>query len=107
MDVSLWSWVPRKGSATTVENRGTKLLGVGVAVRYNAPTKDQYTSRPIQGSRSPKKINIRPNFKICRVHCPSCRVLWTKRTIQVKVHIIYCQFNRGAWMGVKLGKINN
>ena len=44
-----WSWVPHNGSswgsATTVENRGTKLLSVRVAVKYQAPTEDQYTSR--------------------------------------------------------------
>ena len=93
MDISLWSWVPYKGSswgnATTVENRGTKLLSVRVVVRYHAPTEDQYTSRRLQGNRSLKKINRRPDFRICKVHCPSCRVLWPKRPIQVKVHIVY------------------
>ena len=56
----LWSWVyPRGssvGSATTVANRVIKLQSVGVAVRHHAPTEDQYTSRQIQGNRSPKKI---------------------------------------------------
>ena len=41
--------VPLKGSswgiAITVENRGTKLLSVGVVVRYHAPTKDKHISR--------------------------------------------------------------
>ena len=44
-----WSWVPHKGSswgsAITVENRGTKLLSVGVVVRYHAPTEDKHISR--------------------------------------------------------------
>ena len=30
------------GSATTVENRGTKLQSVGVAVKHHTPTKDKY-----------------------------------------------------------------
>ena len=106
-----WSWVPNKGSswgsAITVENRGAKLLSVGVVVRYHAPTENQYTSRQLQGNRSLKKIKKRLNFKICKVHCPSCRVLWPKRPIQEKFYIVYCQFNRGAWMGVKVRKINN
>ena len=38
-----------------MENKGTKLLSVGVVVKYYAPTKDQYTSRPIQGNRSLEK----------------------------------------------------
>ena len=71
MDINLWSWVPHKGSswgsAITVENRGTKLLSVGVVVRYHAPTKDQYNSRRLQGNRSLKKINKRLNFKVYRV----------------------------------------
>ena len=44
-----WSWVPHKesswGSAITVANRGTKLLSVGVAVRYHIPTEKEYISR--------------------------------------------------------------
>ena len=56
------------GSATTMGNRGIKLQSVGVAVRHHAPTKDQYSSRPIQCSRSPKKINKMLNFRICIVY---------------------------------------
>ena len=44
-----WSWVTHRGSswgsATTVENRGTKLLSVRVVVKYHAPTKDKLISR--------------------------------------------------------------
>ena len=68
---------------------------------------DKHISRPIQGNRSLKKIKKSPYFKICRVHCPSCRVLWPKRPIQVKVHIVYRQFNRGNWLGKKDRKIIN
>ena len=71
MDISFGSWVPQKGSswenATTVENRGKKLLSVGVVVRYHAPTEDQYTSRQLQGNKSFKKIKRRLNFKVCKV----------------------------------------
>ena len=66
-----WSWLPHKGSswgsATPVENRGTKLQSVGVVVGHNAPTKEQYTSTPIQGERSPKKVNKKLNLRIYRV----------------------------------------
>ena len=90
-----------------MENTGTKLLSVRVVVRYHAPTENQYTTRQLQGNRSLKKINKKPNFKIYRVHCPSCRVLWPKSPIQVRVHIVYRQFNRGDWLGKKDRKINN
>ena len=44
-----WSWVFYKGSswgsATTVENGGTKLQSIGVAVGHYAPTEDKHISR--------------------------------------------------------------
>ena len=103
-----WSRVPHKGSswgsATTVENMGTKLLSVGVVVRYHAPTEDQYTKRWLQGKISLKKINRRLNFRIYRVPWAFDRVLWPKKRIQVKLHIVCRRFNKSYWMGVKDGK---
>ena len=44
-----WSWVPHKGSswgsATTVENKGTKLQSVGVVVGHHALTEDKHIRR--------------------------------------------------------------
>ena len=54
-----WSWAGYRGSswgsATTVEDRSIKLQSVGVAIMHQAPTEDNYTSRPIQDHRSLKK----------------------------------------------------
>ena len=66
-----WSWVFHKGSswgsATTVENRGTKLQSVGVAVRHHAPTEDKHISRCPKDPRSPKKKNKKVNLILHRV----------------------------------------
>ena len=44
-----WSCIPHKGSswgsAITVENRGTKLLSIGMVVRYHAPTEEKHIIR--------------------------------------------------------------
>ena len=67
----LWSWLYHKGSsvgsATTVANRDTKLQSVGVAVKHHAPTEASCTNRLPQDHRSPKKINKKDNFSLCRV----------------------------------------
>ena len=67
----LWSWVCHKGSsvgsATPVANRDPKLQSVGVVVKHHAPTEDSHTSRLPQEYKSPKKINKKVNFSLCRV----------------------------------------
>ena len=94
------------GSATTVKNRVIKLQSVGVTVRHHTPTEDQYTNRLIQGSKSPKKINRRLNFKICKVLLIFCRVFWPGSLNLEKVYIISRQLAKGNWMGIKAGKIS-
>ena len=78
----LWSWVYPRGSsvgiATTMANRVIKLQSAGVVVRHHTPTEDRYTSRLLQGNRSPKKANIKLNFRICKVLVVFCRVLWLR-----------------------------
>ena len=70
VDIRLWSWVYHKGSsvggAKTVANRDTKLQSVGVVVKHHTPTDDNHTNRLPQDHRSPKKINKKLNFNLCR-----------------------------------------
>ena len=55
---------------------------------------------------APEKNNKKPNFPLCRVYCPSSRVLWLKSHNYLKIHIVSHQFTKSDWMGMKVRKIS-
>ena len=94
------------GSATTVTNRDIKQQIVGVVVKHHAPTNDRHTSRLPKDHRSPKKINKKVNFSLCRVSLVFLRVFWLESHILVKVPIVCHRLAKGIWIGMKTRKSN-